>query len=545
MNNALRQIEIEDIIFEEQATYNGEGSDRTRFLKLYENLESDGVLAGKYTDTVWIGYSGVKHFGIDFGYDQIGYDNHFRAETGIPQSKMDDMLRCYALYNSGGFILPTIQERIMAVKEFVVRVGDPSYWISDNTGEVIREFLFFINIGVDQANLLLKKVHYKKTAKGKQRKLSPMINYLAIANEIKEMYEQDLDDERFVKWFPVWFWSNITFVIPLRATETMLTPFDCIEVTDDGTYITLRRSKLKKQNRTVYYNVDRDYVLCRYKIPDNKVPEMIRKYCRITGGQKRKYLFVHSNNATNWLFSLQSFNALLAIFIRDYLIGNRKYDFVRSAYGIKDFEIVTAGDARPIAMANLYYSDVGGDICRQIADHVNINTSAGYYTNVSETVYASSIIRLQNIINKQKEMTDIYEAGYKHDLERVTASGCEIRHYPYKGCSSPKQPYQTGNISDCIAEDHLYECLGCRYYTPTHEDLEEALTIREKDLDEASRKVVDYMANNKKIRLNGADFDRIFLGAHTGINRYKTACDAAAKEEYKKWQRHKDIQTTN
>ena len=41
------------------------------------------------------------------------------------------------------------------------------------------------------------------------------------------------------------------------------------------------------------------------------------------------------------------------------------------------------------------------------------------------------------------------------------------------------------------------------------------------------------------------DFDKLFLDAHTGIQRFHTACDEKAKEEEIKWRRHKNTQTTN
>lgn len=100
----------------------------------------------------------------------------------------------------------------------------------------------------------------------------------------------------------------------------------------------------------------------------------------------------------NGLFPLASFNRLTKAFMEEYIIGNDRYDFVRHASGIAEFEPVTAGDSRPIAMTNLYFQESGADICRQLADHENINTSSGYYANISETIWASSLIQLQRLV---------------------------------------------------------------------------------------------------------------------------------------------------
>lgn len=118
----------------------------------------------------------------------------------------------------------------------------------------------------------------------------------------------------------------------------------------------------------------------------------------------------------NNMLSLQAFNQLIATFVEENIIGNSRYDFARYAIGIKEFETVTAGDSRPIAMANLYFQKTGEDICRQLADHVNINTSSGYYTNISETIWASSVVQLQKKLD--------YERRYsKQQYERSEPCG--------------------------------------------------------------------------------------------------------------------------
>ena len=125
---------------------------------------------------------------------------------------------------------------------------------------------------------------------------------------------------------------------------------------------------------------------------------MIEKYQRMTIQHERKYLFDFSELCVNGMVSRASFNGILEDFISEKIIGNLKYDYVKYASGIKEFQTILAGDSRPIAMSNLYYQDAGADICRQLADHVHITTSEGYYSNVSNTVQAASIMQYQRRI---------------------------------------------------------------------------------------------------------------------------------------------------
>ena len=113
------------------------------------------------------------------------------------------------------------------------------------------------------------------------------------------------------------------------------------------------------------------------------------------------------------------------IYIRK-IIGNLKYDYVKYASGIKEFQTILAGDSRPIAMSNLYYQDAGADICRQLADHVHITTSEGYYSNVSNTVQAASIMQYQRRINHKYD--DIEYLENVHAVEMF--SNCASIYQP-------------------------------------------------------------------------------------------------------------------
>ena len=90
----------------------------------------------------------------------------------------------------------------------------------------------------------------------------------------------------------------------------------------------------------------------------------------------------------------------------------------------------------------------------------------------------------------------------------------------FSNCASIYQPKITGNILDCIKENHIEECIGCRYYTPSQSELSEEVKIRKEKLDIASKAVIECMADVKG--KNEKDFEKIFLDAHTEIIRYKT-----------------------
>ena len=526
MDNILRQVDIdESLVFYTENQYSA--ANRQKFLDVFQNLQDDKKIRSDFEDAVWICSSDIKTFQIDFSYKEYAYKTHMGKQLGISVARMADMLKCYAVYICGEFIFRTIAQKVSSIKEFLTAFGDPAYKIQEQEKVSIIDFLNFIGTPDHQVAVFMDQVPIIKAPRPKQRELCHLINYMAVENELTDMYgSSTFPDSDFLYWFPVYFWAKITFILPLRATEMLVTPYDCIECRKGKIFLKVRRTMLKKGTRTVCYDVEKDYKIFSYQIPDSETVRNIEKYKELTASHPRRFLFDYSKYSINEILSLSSFNLLLAEFVRKNLVDNHKYDYSRFASGIAEFSLMSAGDSRPIAMANLFYQDIGADICRQLADHTNINISAGYYTNVSNTVLASSIMHLQRKLNH----------GYNNRQERMTGTGLQA-----SSCSSPKQPLETGDIEDCIAEGHIAECFGCRYYAPSPENLKKEMLKRQKNLDSASRKMIEGMANGKEIL---DQMDKLFLDAHTGITRYKTACDKKAEEELKKWQRYKPTQTT-
>ena len=529
MNNPLKNIPLDDeIILFKETQY--DASKVSQLIKAFDTLIKEGKIKGKYTDLIWYCHSGIRGFHLSFSFDYMAYLNHIGKKLEITPLVMTDMLKCYALLICGEFIFPTIKDKITEIIRFLTQFGEQSYKAKAESKVLIADFLSFIGIPAPIVDTLIRQIHFNKSSLAKQRKLANLVNYLAIDSALSDLYDSEISDETFIKWFPLYFWAKITFILPLRATEMLVTPFDCIDNKGQEIYLSIRRSLLKKRRRRVHYDVNEDYKIFKYKIPKTSVVYNIEKYKTLTSSQKRSFLFAYNELSTNHMLSLSAFNVLLEAFIRAYLIGQPKYDYARFAAGIDEFEIVTAGDSRPIAMANLYYQDTGADICRQLADHTNINVSAGYYTNVSNTVLASSIMYLQRKLNRDYKTLEKIKNAYSASHNDSSS---------FSLCTSSKRPMESGDISDCIIENQIKDCLGCRFFYPSQNELDEALKKRKEKLDSASRAVLECMA------LKSPDEERLrkaFLDAHTGITRYKIACNEEAKEKAIKWQRYKNIQ---
>lgn len=533
MNNTLRKIETDEVVIYKSHTYSDDTLKRCR--QLHSGLVETGKLEGEFDSDKWIGYSGIRHFGMDFSIDPESYRKHVGREFGISLKAMKNMLRCYAIYCSGVYIYQTIsRDKLQVIRHFLEEFPGKSFRLPEYGIIAVEDFLAFIGTPDTQIQGILNRIARVREDRPGQRHLSPVINYLVVENDINSLFRSDPDEETFRKWFPIYFWVNITFILPLRATEMLVTPRECLRRTEDGkVLLTIRRTRLKKGKRTVYYDVNKDYREFSYEIPNASVAATIEKYLFLTSGQDRRFLFEYNELMINGMLSLQAFNHLLSEFMEERVIGNPRYDFTKFASGIQEFEKVTAGDSRPIAMANLYFQNTGEDICRQLADHVHIDTSSGYYTNISETIWASSVIRMQKRMEyENRYASDIYKGGQM----AVISS--------HSQCCSPRRQSDEENLKDCIAEGHLEDCMGCRYYLPSNAELDTFLKTQKKRADDGAKRVIGFMNSTMKAKKQETTLEELFLSVQTDASRYRMGCDLSAKEKYGEWQEHRSSRKT-
>ncbi len=529
-NSLLQRIESKEAVVCRNLKYSQSLVEKCQ--ELHGAYVKQGMLEGAFQDEKWMGYSGVEKFGIDFTLNPRLYASHIGKAFGISEETMKDMLRCYAVSCFGTYILQTVsRDKIKVIRRFLQAYGDKELRMCAEDKATVEDFLLFIDTPAFQIRKILSSIRLAGGRMPSSRQLSPVINYLAIENEVNRIYGNYPDDETFRRWFPVYFWVNITFVLPLRPTEMLLTPKECIIRKDGAVLLKIRRTNLKKGHKTVYYDVDRDYTLYSYEVPDTETVRNIERYQEMTRFQDRRFLFEYEDQMSNAMLSLESFNRLLAAFMEKYIMENSRYDFAKSAFGIPEFSPVTAGDSRPIAMANLYFQRFGADICRQLADHENINTSSGYYCNISETIWASSLIRIQ----------EYYEHQDRREKEQFERGQTMLTNIGHSMCLSEKRLADEEDLRDCIEQGHLADCMGCRYYRPTREDLHSFMRRQKARADEAVKRMLELMDRTLRAKGREETVEEVFLSVQTEAVRCRMGCQMEAEEEYREWQGHRNI----
>lgn len=542
MDNTAKALIEDGVIVCKEKNYRE--IDRSEYMEEFMEKHTEGKILSDYEDETWVCFSGVLKTHIDFAFSEVAYKAHFGKTFPMSKGEMTDALKCYVLQICNGFIFKGMRRRIQGIIAFLTEYGNADFKVLYPLNVEILDFLSFLGVSDAEIDTYARSIRFHDYGKSNQRELCPMINYMVIADELDDIYnDPGLSDDEFIAWFPLYFWAHITFILPLRATEMIVTPYDCFEYRkrSDGyteVWLKVRRTRLKKVTKVVHNEITKDYeefsyLVYKYHDEPPKAVAVIEKYRELTKGNVRNELFAYTDKHSNDIYSTQSFNRLLRSFVMDRLIGSHKYDYAKFASGIKEFEIPTIGDSRPIAMANIFFQDCGSEICRQLADHENLDASYHYYSNVSKTVYASSILHMQWHINEKIKSIESADDYYRNSELASTDV-----------CTSPKKPQKTGDISDCIKNGVLGpDCIGCEYYHPTNDALDADLKKCKERLDTASKSVLD--AVRRKTKKKDVDIDKLFLDAQTGSARYRAVCDANAEEKFKVWQRYKGTATNN
>jgi hypothetical protein len=328
----------------------------------------------------------------------------------------------------------------------------------------ICEFLQLLPNGGAERDDMIERFAEQASAKrtsgsGKQRVLADFQTYLSFNDALTEFWPTANRSEKLF-YFPLYFWWNLTTILPLRVTEFLLTPRDCL----CGNKLTVRRTKLKGDGAKIGYRLANDYAASEYEISDALAAEL-REYIaatelmplthidtllRITPHYEHIHAAIGTNNRYYTYFNL---NTCFRSFIADAQVG-------------LDISPIRLGDTRHIAMVNLILSGGSPTICRELAGHMDISVSSHYYTNISTIVECATLRRLR----KSKGGAEASVTGEPKFSPQKMKNGQRVN-----GGFCDSTAYAERDVRDCLkiigADGAIGDCRACPHYFPDDEGL--------------------------------------------------------------------------
>ena len=430
-----------------------------------EYLKKGVIKDSRFGDDSWDTYDEIRNCCLDFSFDKKAFAGNTQDWIGCTAKCYSDCLRTYVLMKFGELSLLRLQKVLNSIREIAgLSPEDMTEYGNENT-ELKKHIVDFLGL-IPQSNELRESVmeDLEEAALRKKlsdsRDLSAFRYFLDFGRHMEEFWNAADAHERYF-YFPVWFWWNLTSILPLRATEYLMTPRDCIITEDDKTFIQIRRTLNKKRGRKHGYKINEDYKICTYEIPED-IAEEIRKYIKATADMPATFLetlLIPDRPVSCGYFSYGQMVLRLKK-LCDHMMNDENYP-------------IHLGDTRHLAMINLILSGGSPTICRELAGHESIDISSGYYANLSSVVEGMVF----NEFHGGREKSALKEGRYYI----AVPEGSVKVHEGW--CSSPRMI--RGDVGDCIGayipDGEIGDCRTCRYFYPEKRGLQLDISKRAKE----------------------------------------------------------------
>lgn len=438
----------------------------------FTRYKKNGVLQGcVFEDSVWNLTDEVEKYRLDFRKIQGPYRFVIENKLELSAEDFEFAAKIYCVMLLGIRELDYIRTMLVGLRKVLhglMMQDRPEAVLSTLRDAYLmtqREFWVLFqteNEPIQRIQQWMERYQSKAESKQQRRELSPMTSYFRFS-EIMERFWTHAGKQDKLDYFPLWFWWNISVVLPMRPTEVVLTPRDCIQKNENGTFqLTIRKDKLKGGQELHGYCIEADYERHTYTIPQ-EIGQEIVWYIQNTESyaeNQNHLLFRHPKRDS---YKYKDLRNLLCRFY-DVVVPNY-FDVVESGKNeIADDEIcrIQLGDTRHIAMISLILQGSNPTVCRDLAGHRNVDISAHYYGNISELVDSVTYELARKKKRTQKVEAHIPKIRPLYGMQYVEIAGGR--------CYSPDFA-KDGSVDDCIAnwEDggEMGDCTNCRYFRST------------------------------------------------------------------------------
>lgn len=478
---------------------------------IFEKYQKNQVIVkGEFSDDKWELSNEKKIYRFDFSIDEKKYNANTLKWTGCSYQCFCDCLKAYLVFKLGIIELNGIGQLLHDLSAIVETELEEIIASSKNRNN-LESFLLMLpgaNVGLDCILERLQEMPYQLKTCANPRKLYDFKSYFRFNDTLNNVW-LNFDQEQKKYYFPVYFWWQLTAILPLRVTEFLLIPRDCIYVENNEYKLTVRRTKLKKGNERIRYKVKDDYSLHTYIIPQ-WLGDEISGYIDATKADEQSVLgtiFIPVSGNKYGYFTYA-------------MMQRRLQEFISEVMNDEHFSI-RLGDTRHLAMINLILSGGSPVICRELAGHESVDISSNYYANLSSAV--ESIV-YEHYHRGKGDATLLgnlkFPVSMPDAVIPVLDGWCDYIRI------------MSGDISECIKSyseiSGLGDCRYCSHYYPQKQGLTLEISNQRKiELDDDSR----FLIRMIEIVRKGRGYEEDIASA---LSRVQTSAYKYAKAYYKK-----------
>lgn len=484
--------------------------------EVFREKKENKIISGNFDDNFWRLSNEVREININFNFNQIKFENEKKKRN---LGKFNDFVLACKTYIV--FMLNKLSiDKIKIVISTLKTLMNNTNYLSEEKLEFISEdkklykypiILNFLNFyKIEVSNLVFDIIEKKSKLFNNKTNYDNNQRTLCNMESIFKFYEYidffwlNANEKEKEEFFPIKLWWEISMIIPIRVTELLLTPLNCIEEKNGEYYIKLRRTLLKgKGTNKINHKIELDYYIQDVPIIKeivdliNEYKNMVENYDYIKNFYFDGCKYNDNINERKTLFSKRSYVKCLK-YIKMYrkktfndntiemlnyenlavLLNRFKKNILQKKYDLKiipkasknelkydEIEEISLLDTRHYAFMNLALSNVDPLIMMNYGGHNSVSSGYHYYQHLDKYVefytyyMAKKIVISKKVSNNTKKINFELEKNNNIDLFfNEIFSRNKKQHKIRNGfCFSEQTEFQ-----DCMMVNN--DCHSCKFF---------------------------------------------------------------------------------
>ncbi|MDU3527036.1 hypothetical protein [Clostridium sp.] len=437
----LKKIENLDIILKEEIVFSL--SDKDKYIEEFEALKENGVMneESEFEGENWIVTTAKVSVRLNFTINELFFKRITKGRNiDISFEEFNVAYRKYILEliysdNAKGiirtfmsftrsFLEKTSFLDIEKIKKVELDEINISYHYSYEKLLTVLEFMGYEI--PDEYRELYSETKMKEYGTRKLPRFTSVFKFI----DVIERFKENATEEELIRYYPVVLWHSISFIIPLRPSELLLTRFDCESKVGDKFFINVKRT-IKKGSPNKY-RVESFGIENYYREETIEINEKMYNEILIYKSFLEKHV---PNGYKEFLFSSDLYDlgkrnnveriteGVITSGELSRLIESFYVDIIQNKFGIgiterhseesDEFlvETLVPYDSRHLAIINLILIGNEHYTVMKLAAHTQLSTTKGYFDHIEEYANGYSINYAKYLSgktsNKKSEVDEI------------------------------------------------------------------------------------------------------------------------------------------
>ena len=486
--------------------------------KLFNAYKEEGViLTGNFDSNTWIVTDEYATITLDFDINKNNFQD-FGDLLEIDRDEFILYLKIYVIYNFGVYSLPSFRIFLSDLKKILRCPADEIVLKTVSQADNVAKMMDFLSLlpktgREDELEFLQNSIknafflNFNDNDRN-SRILASYDSYLKFSDILDDFWKNTKDISAKIYYFPLYFWWNVSGILPMRPREIALTPHDCLIFKNGEWHLRLRKNRVKGSQRKKAYKIQEDYYNYTLIIPE-QLASVINWYLNNTCDYPRGkpdtlfsfgYFCEYRKNVISRdhdHFTYSNLYTVIKDFYSRIIIGEYHYQVIydKQITHLEENQIqmIALGDTRHLAAVNAIMEGTTPTVLQVLLGDDSCEIASNYYSNADRYIECRAYRLYKRLQTGSKNYA--MSVGLPHDLkEKIKVKG--------GWCYSPQ--VIAGDYEHCAQtagpDGQIGYCPKCRYFSQQDMTFMEAADLYRTEIIQAAqdvRRIVKLYRNAK------------------------------------------------